>query len=81
MIKCDKHRKEHAGACMWCGKKLCNDCVAKQEGSKLYCTKCTAFLGTMQRSQIPRLSEEPRPVLKKGQKLVLEDGYLVIDGS
>lgn len=81
MLRCDKHRKDFIGACMWCGKKVCEYCIAKQEGAKAYCEKCTALLEGMQRATIPKVEPIKQPTLKKGQKLVFEDGYLVLYGG
>ncbi|HLC32757.1 MAG TPA: hypothetical protein VJJ82_02945 [Candidatus Nanoarchaeia archaeon] len=82
MIKCDKHKKDHIGACMWCGKKLCEHCIVKQEGSKYQCEKCAITLSGMRRATIPRVSDAPAQMahqpLKRNQKIVFEDGYLVI---
>lgn len=78
MNTCDKHRKDHVGSCMWCGKKVCEFCIAKIEGKKLYCAKCQPVLGGIRRDPIPRIG--PRLLPAQGRKYVLQDGYLVMDG-
>ncbi|GEM_PF-2015498 len=79
MIKCDKHRKDHIGGCMWCGKKLCELCVAKREGVKLYCDKCVNLLGNIRRESLPQVGSQPLPV--SGRRFVMRNGYLEMDGG
>ncbi len=43
--KCQTHRKDIIGNCMWCGKGSCKMCVVKQQGNKVYCEKCVKLLG------------------------------------
>ena len=44
MNKCFQHNKNAAGNCNWCGKAICENCVAKYDGKKIYCSKCAAEL-------------------------------------
>jgi hypothetical protein len=80
MIRCDKHRKEHIGGCMWCGKRLCELCIARREGSKLYCDKCAVQLGGIRREHLPPISTEPSPPAT-GRRFVLKNGYLEMQGG
>jgi len=73
MIKCDKHRKDHIGGCMWCGKKLCEFCIAKRDGVKLYCDKCVGALGGIRREHLPPVHE---PLPSAGRRFVLRNGFL-----
>lgn len=74
-MRCAKHRKDPVGSCMWCGTKVCPQCIAKREGKKVYCFKCQTKLGTVPRNPIPRLA---RPAPAGGKRMVLQDGYLVL---
>lgn len=78
-MKCDKHRKDHVGGCMWCGKRLCEFCVAKREGVKLYCDKCIGLLGNVRRDPLPNVGRQPLP--SAGKRFVIKDGYLEMDGE
>jgi len=52
-MRCQTHRKEHQGPCNWCGAKLCELCIAKQEGRKFYCEKCAINLLPFKREKLP----------------------------
>ena len=79
-MKCDKHRKDHVGGCMWCGRRLCQFCIARKEGSKLYCDKCAVNLGAIRREHLPTVSTQPKaPAI--GRRFVLKNGYLEINGG
>jgi hypothetical protein len=78
-MRCDKHRKDHVGGCMWCGRRLCEFCVAKRDGGKLYCDKCQSNLGGIRRERLPQLSL-PRPPAN-GRRFVLKNGYLELNGG
>jgi len=80
MIKCDKHRKDLVGGCMWCGRRLCEFCIARREGSKLYCDKCAVQLGGIRREHLPTIEEQPRPPAA-GRRFVLKNGYLEMEGE
>lgn len=54
---------------MWCGKKLCEFCIAKSDGKKYYCEKCTASLSAIRRERMIV------PIQKS--KYNFENGYLV----
>ena len=64
---------------MWCGKKLCEFCVAKRERAKVYCEKCAVSLGGVRRDPLPRVGVMPLP--HTGRKFRFEEGYLVIEGG
>jgi len=78
-MKCEKHRKEQIGGCMWCGKRLCELCVAKREGSKFYCEKCLVSLGAVRRENLPQFGV-PRPP-SSGRRFVLKNGFLELRGE
>ncbi len=80
MMKCDKHKKDHVGGCMWCGKRVCEYCIAKREGNKLYCEKCAINLGGVRREHLPQISTQPK-VPAAGRRFVLKNGYLEMDGE
>ncbi len=42
--KCAQHNKMAVGNCNWCGRALCQNCIAKYEGKKIYCSKCMSEL-------------------------------------
>ena len=79
-MRCDKHRKDQIGGCMWCGRRLCPFCIAKKEGSKLYCVKCAVNLGGIHREHLPPVDLHPRPPAT-GKRFVLKNGYLELDGG
>jgi len=65
MVKCLEHTRESVGPCMWCGKKLCDKCIAHQEGRKLYCEKCAQQLNPI--SKIKISETKTQQTLKKGE--------------
>ena len=76
MERCLTHRKDHIGGCMWCGKRLCELCIARKEGNKLYCEICAQQLGPPCRS-IPKVEtkmEAPVPERRKAPRID-KDGY------
>lgn len=77
MERCIKHRKDHIGGCMWCGKQLCELCIARKEGQKLYCEVCAQQLGPPRRT-IPKVEtkqmEAPVQERRKTPRLD-KDGY------
>lgn len=79
MTKCDRHRKEQVGGCMWCGKRLCELCIVKREGVKIYCEKCVVSLGGVRRERLPQMGI-PRPP-SDGRRFVMKNGFLEIDGG
>lgn len=74
-MKCDKHKKDQIVGCMWCGRRLCEFCVAKHDGKKYYCEKCLTLLGGVRREHLP--SVHPPAI---GRRLVMKDGYLELGG-
>jgi hypothetical protein len=76
-MKCEKHKKDHVGGCQWCGKRVCEFCVAKQVGKKLYCEKCASMLGGIQKPHLPKVGREPMP--PQGRRFVMKDGFLVME--
>jgi len=77
--RCQEHRREHVGSCMWCGKKLCGFCIIKEEGRKYYCEKCATTLIPVQRRTMPK---EPAitPAQKPAGYSIGKDGYLNFEG-
>lgn len=75
MIRCDKHRKDFIGGCMWCGRRLCELCIVKRDRSKLYCDKCVGMLSGIRRDHLPRVGSQPLPA--SGRRFLVRDGYLV----
>lgn len=61
-MRCTKHRKDFMGPCNWCGTKLCELCIAKQEGRKFYCEHCAVSLVPYKRERLPTVRATPRPV-------------------
>jgi len=61
-MRCTQHRKEFQGACNWCGSKLCELCVAKQEGKKVYCETCAVRLVPFVREKLPAPRQMTRPM-------------------
>lgn len=80
MIKCDKHRKDHIGGCMWCGKRICEFCIAKRDGGKLYCVKCSVQLDGVRREHLPPVSTRPSSPVS-GRRFVMRNGYLELNGG
>ena len=77
-MKCDKHRMIHVGGCMWCGRRLCESCVARRERSKIYCDKCRSRLGVVRREHLPKIGKQPLPVA--GKRFIFRNGYLELRG-
>lgn len=89
-MRCLKHHRAIVGACQWCGKQLCQNCVAKSEGSKIYCEKCAIQLSGIRRAKVPPVkmpprSQEPQTSTKEGQQpgktkySIDKDGYLILE--
>lgn len=55
-MRCTQHKRDFQGPCNWCGKKLCEMCVAKHEGKKYYCEHCAVSL-------VPYSQRVARPAL------------------
>ncbi|HSU72497.1 MAG TPA: hypothetical protein VLJ21_01460 [Candidatus Binatia bacterium] len=64
MEKCHKHNKELVGGCMWCGKRMCDYCIARKEGLKIYCEICAQNLGPPRRT-IPKVEPKQAPVVEE----------------
>ena len=62
-MRCTEHRREFQGPCNWCGKKLCEMCVAKQEGRKFYCEHCAVSLVPYEREKLPVRPPLARPLV------------------
>ncbi|MDO8740321.1 MAG: hypothetical protein Q7J54_01965 [Candidatus Woesearchaeota archaeon] len=43
-MRCVLHGKETIGLCGWCGAAICNQCIGKSSGKKIYCRKCSEKL-------------------------------------
>ena len=52
MERCAAHRREHAGACNWCGSKLCHECISHKQGSLVYCEKCNVRLSVAGKARV-----------------------------
>lgn len=80
------------GACNWCGKQLCPQCIGKKEGNKHYCDKCVMRLSAIDRAKIPSAPKpkevqgaraqpviEDKPTKQKKIFSVDEEGYLILE--
>ncbi len=65
MDKCIKHNKELVSGCMWCGKRLCDFCIARKEGLKAYCEKCAQQLGPPRRSIPAVVTRQEVPIIER----------------
>jgi len=81
-MRCQTHRKEHQGPCNWCGAKLCELCIAKQEGRKYYCEKCAINLLPFKPERRPAMKPvatatvQQAPEVTVKRRFVLgKDGY------
>jgi len=80
MEKCHKHSKEIVGGCMWCSKRLCEFCIARKEGLKLYCENCAQQLGPPRRT-LPKVETKQAPVEREVEPIrrklpkMDKDGY------
>ncbi len=78
MEKCHKHNKDLQGGCMWCGKRLCEICIARKEGAKIYCEVCAQQLGPARRT-IPKVEVVTKkmeaPVERRSAPRMDKDGY------
>jgi hypothetical protein len=63
-MRCTTHRKDFDGACNWCGKKLCELCIAKQEGRKIYCEACAVSLVPFKREKLPAVQVTQKPIIE-----------------
>ncbi len=77
-MKCDKHKKDQVVGCMWCGRRLCEFCIARSDGKKYYCEKCVSLLGGVRREHLPPIKQ---PLPPAGRRLAIKDGYLELDGG
>ncbi len=80
-MRCDKHKKDQIGGCMWCGRRLCQFCIAKKDGGKLYCEKCAVSLGGVRREHLPTLVSAEPTAPAVGRRYVLKNGYLEFEGG
>jgi hypothetical protein len=68
---------------MWCGKKLCELCIARQEGRKFYCENCAVHLSPYKREKLPvpaprqiaPLPVQPEAPAVKRRFVLGKDGY------
>jgi len=81
MERCFQHRKDLVGDCIWCGKRLCQLCIARKEGRKLYCDACAERLGPMRRT-IPRVEAPPtqQAAPQKRKPYLDKDGFVDFTG-
>ncbi|MBI4450468.1 hypothetical protein HY642_00705 [Candidatus Woesearchaeota archaeon] len=73
--RCVQHKRDFEGDCMWCGKKLCQFCIARTEGKKLYCGACATGLSRFPRQSVPKAGNRAVAEEKK-QRLIVKDGYV-----
>ncbi len=66
-MKCPQHRRDITATCVWCGKRLCPECVGKQDGKKLYCDKCVVSLAPFKPEE-GRLKSVEQQVLNKEER-------------
>ena len=64
-MKCNKHGKDLLGSCQWCGRELCEMCIAKRMGRKVYCRNCATnvvepALPRNPGEKLPNREEDPR---------------------
>ena len=90
-MRCLKHRRTTVGACNWCGKQLCQHCVSKKDGKKLYCEKCSIQLSGVRRAKVPPAKkiqlEEKKDMIKERRQqhtgenkhTIDKDGYLILE--
>ncbi|MEM4263574.1 MAG: hypothetical protein QW666_01605 [Candidatus Woesearchaeota archaeon] len=88
-MRCLKHHRAIVGPCQWCGKQLCQNCVAKKEGSKLYCEKCAIQLSGIKRAKVPPVKPQSVPEIptltkesqqpEKTRYTIDKDGYLILE--
>lgn len=67
-MRCTTHKREYDGACNWCGKKLCELCIAKQEGRKFYCEHCAVALVPFKREKLPTVEITRKPLIEAAPK-------------
>lgn len=60
-MRCTNHKREFDGACNWCGKKLCEMCVAQQQGRKIYCEHCAVALVPYKAERRPAFTVTQKP--------------------
>lgn len=75
-MKCLRHSKEAEYQCQWCGKKICELCIGKTDGKKVYCHDCYNKIGHIRRDKLPQQAKKEEPKEKKLPRT--EDGYLVL---
>jgi hypothetical protein len=72
---------EFLGDCIWCGKKLCEYCIARQEGRKYYCENCAIRLVPFKRERLPQPAKQQKtteqiPVPEAKPRFMLDnEGY------
>ena len=55
---CSDHRKLVEGPCLLCGVPLCQKCITKQEGRKLFCRFCSEKTDAMPKRVRPLPAKE-----------------------
>lgn len=78
-MKCNYHGKELEHTCVWCGSKICELCIGKKEGNKVFCSRCVESIGDFKKARIPKTEKKAEYEEHETKKPRMEDGYLVID--
>lgn len=65
MALCKDHRRLVVGGCMLCGKELCDRCVMRQEGVKVWCSSCFRRDQFMPQKRFALEEIKPRPASQK----------------
>lgn len=68
-MRCRAHEKAFIGLCTWCGSQLCNKCVVRQDGVKLYCSACAQKIEKVPRRVLPA---EPKKTKQEVERIELE---------
>jgi hypothetical protein len=82
-MRCTEHKREFNCPCNWCGKKLCEMCIAKQEGKKYYCEHCAVSLVPYKIERRPVMAapkmeapvQQQQPQAVKRRFVMGKDGY------
>lgn len=74
MALCRDHKRFVVGGCILCGKELCDRCVARSEGAKVWCVMCSRKMRIIPHERVTL--EDIRPKTHAQKKLDLpKEGY------